>query len=123
MFLYVVRRLLQIVPLLLLISAIIFGLLYAMPGDPLYRMLQDIPNLRPEDYERLRGQNDEISAGTGCGTVTSTDWPLCTALGQGCRDPARKGFLFSQLVVAYPMAGSLDWACRQCVLLAFGLRS
>ena len=25
-----------------------------MPGDPLYRMLQDIPNLRPEDYERLR---------------------------------------------------------------------
>ncbi|MGH7854697.1 MAG: ABC transporter permease, partial [Candidatus Binatia bacterium] len=28
--------------------------LYAMPGDPLYRMLQDIPRLRPEDYERLR---------------------------------------------------------------------
>jgi peptide/nickel transport system permease protein len=25
-----------------------------MPGDPLYRMLQDIPNLRPEDYDRLR---------------------------------------------------------------------
>ena len=25
-----------------------------MPGDPLYRMLQDVPHLRPEDYERLR---------------------------------------------------------------------
>ena len=25
-----------------------------MPGDPLYRMLQDIPRLRAEDYERLR---------------------------------------------------------------------
>jgi peptide/nickel transport system permease protein len=54
MFLYVVRRLLQIVPLLLFVSALIFALLYAMPGDPLYRMLQDIPNLRPEDYDRLR---------------------------------------------------------------------
>jgi peptide/nickel transport system permease protein len=54
MLLYVVRRLLQIVPLLLVISALIFGLLYLMPGDPLYRMLQDIPRLRPEDYERLR---------------------------------------------------------------------
>jgi peptide/nickel transport system permease protein len=54
MLLYVIRRLLQIVPLLLVISALIFALLYAMPGDPLYRMLQDIPHLRPEDYERLR---------------------------------------------------------------------
>ena len=54
MLLYVIRRLLQIVPLLLIISALIFGLLYLMPGDPLYRMLQDIPRLRPEDYERLR---------------------------------------------------------------------
>ena len=54
MLLYVLRRLLQIVPLLLFISALIFLLLYLMPGDPLYRMLQDIPRLRAEDYERLR---------------------------------------------------------------------
>ena len=54
MLFYVVRRLLQIVPLLLFISALIFLLLYLMPGDPLYRMLQDIPHLRAEDYERLR---------------------------------------------------------------------
>jgi peptide/nickel transport system permease protein len=54
MLLYVVRRLIQIVPLLLFVSALIFALLYSMPGDPLYRMLQDIPNLRPEDYDRLR---------------------------------------------------------------------
>ena len=54
MLFYVVRRLLQIVPLLIFISALIFLLLYLMPGDPLYRMLQDIPNLRAEDYERLR---------------------------------------------------------------------
>jgi peptide/nickel transport system permease protein len=54
MLLYVARRLLQIVPLLLFISGVIFLLLHLMPGDPLYRMLQDIPHLRAEDYERLR---------------------------------------------------------------------
>lgn len=54
MLLYVLRRLLQTIPLLLVISALIFTLLYLMPGDPLYRMLEGIPNLRPEDYDRLR---------------------------------------------------------------------
>ena len=54
MLLYVIRRLLQTVPLLLFISALIFLLLYLMPGDPIYRMLEGIPNLRPADYERLR---------------------------------------------------------------------
>lgn len=54
MLFYVVRRLFQTIPLLLFVSALIFALLYSMPGDPLYRMLQDIPNLRPEDYDRLR---------------------------------------------------------------------
>ena len=54
MLIYVVRRLLQAVPLLLVISALIFTLLYLMPGDPLYRMLEGIPYLRAQDYERLR---------------------------------------------------------------------
>ena len=54
MFLYVLRRLLQTIPLLLFISALIFLLLYLMPGDPIYRMLEGIPNLRPADYDRLR---------------------------------------------------------------------
>jgi peptide/nickel transport system permease protein len=54
MLLYVLRRLLQTIPLLLVISALIFTLLYLMPGDPLYRMLEGIPNLRPVDYDRLR---------------------------------------------------------------------
>ena len=40
MLLYVLRRLFQTVPLLLVISALIFTLLYLMPGDPLYRMLE-----------------------------------------------------------------------------------
>jgi peptide/nickel transport system permease protein len=60
---YVTRRLLQTVPLLVFISALIYLLLYLMPGDPLYRMLEDVPNLRPQDYERLRklyGLDDPI---------------------------------------------------------------
>lgn len=51
---YLTRRVLQMVPLLFFISALIYLLLYLMPGDPLYRMLEDVPNLRPQDYERLR---------------------------------------------------------------------
>ena len=54
MLLYVIRRLLQTVPLLLVVSALIFTLLYLMPGDPLYRMLEGVPNLRTQDYDRLR---------------------------------------------------------------------
>ena len=51
---YLTRRMFQLVPLLFFISAFIYLLLYLMPGDPLYRMLEDVPNLRPQDYERLR---------------------------------------------------------------------
>jgi peptide/nickel transport system permease protein len=51
---YLIRRTVQMLPLLLFISALIYLLLYLMPGDPLYRMLEDVPNLRPQDYDRLR---------------------------------------------------------------------
>lgn len=47
------RRLLQAVPLLLLISAIVFAMLHAVPGGPLAAYL-DNPNVRPEDIARLR---------------------------------------------------------------------
>ncbi|MEK7341261.1 MAG: ABC transporter permease [Candidatus Binatota bacterium] len=51
---YLIRRIIEMVPLLFFISALIYLLLYLMPGDPLYSMLEDVPNLRPEDYKRLR---------------------------------------------------------------------
>ncbi len=47
------RRLLQAVPLLLLISVLVFALLHAAPGGPLAIYLEN-PNVRPEDIERLR---------------------------------------------------------------------
>jgi peptide/nickel transport system permease protein len=47
------RRLLQTIPLLLIISLIVFFLIHAAPGGPLAVYLSN-PNVRPEDIERLR---------------------------------------------------------------------
>src|SRR5882672_9326762 len=50
---FLARRCLQAVPLLLLISALVFLLIHAAPGGPLAIYLSN-PNVRPEDIERLR---------------------------------------------------------------------
>src|SRR5881392_65086 len=50
---FVAGRCLQAVPLLLLISALVFLLIHAAPGGPLAIYLAN-PNVRPEDIERLR---------------------------------------------------------------------
>ena len=47
------RRLAQALPLLLIISVLVFALLHAAPGGPLAIYLEN-PNVRPEDIERLR---------------------------------------------------------------------
>ena len=49
----VARRALHAVPLLLLISLLLFGVLHLAPGGPLSTYLEN-PNVRPEDIERLR---------------------------------------------------------------------
>ncbi|MGQ0639658.1 MAG: ABC transporter permease [Gemmatimonadaceae bacterium] len=46
-------RLLQSVVLLLIVSALVFALIHAVPGGPLAMYLEN-PNVRPEDIERLR---------------------------------------------------------------------
>jgi peptide/nickel transport system permease protein len=50
---FVLRRLAQAIPLLLLVSVVTFALLHAAPGGPLAVFLSN-PNVRPEDIERLR---------------------------------------------------------------------
>lgn len=49
----VVRRVAQAIPLLLLLSVLIFALLHAAPGGPLAIYLEN-PNVRPADIERLK---------------------------------------------------------------------
>jgi peptide/nickel transport system permease protein len=48
----IARRLLQAVPLLLVLSAVLFGVLQLAPGGPLATYLEN-PNVRPEDIARL----------------------------------------------------------------------
>jgi len=50
---FLIRRIVQSIPLLLVISVIIFALIHAAPGGPL-TMYLDNPNVRPQDIERLR---------------------------------------------------------------------
>jgi peptide/nickel transport system permease protein len=50
---FLARRCLQAVPLLLLVSLLVFALMHAAPGGPLAIYLSN-PNVGPEDIERLR---------------------------------------------------------------------
>jgi peptide/nickel transport system permease protein len=54
MLVYVIRRLLQVIPTLFVISLILFGLLALKPGDPIDEMRRGNPGFTQEDYDRLR---------------------------------------------------------------------
>ncbi len=57
---YILRRLLESAPLLLIVSALVFGLLQASPGSPLAQLERD-PSITQADIQRLmdeRGLND-----------------------------------------------------------------
>ncbi len=50
---YIIRRIIQAIPLLLLISFAVFMLMQAIPGGPL-AAYENNPNITPEDLERLK---------------------------------------------------------------------
>lgn len=52
MFRYVIRRVLSAIPVMLIVSAAVFTLLYLTPGDPAYVILG--PDARPDQIEELR---------------------------------------------------------------------
>ena len=59
---YISRRLLQLIPVLWVISIIIFVLLQLTPGDPT-AALEDNPNITAADrarYEEMLGLNDPL---------------------------------------------------------------
>ena len=59
---YVIRRLVQLIPIMWIISVIIFVLLQLTPGDPA-AALEDNPNITAEDrarYEERLGLNDPL---------------------------------------------------------------
>src|SRR6185503_15688426 len=58
---YIVRRLVMLVPVLLVVAVVVFALVHVTPGDPAAVMLGD--RATPEDIARLReqlGLNDPL---------------------------------------------------------------
>ena len=51
---YTLRRILQLIPLLLLITVVIYGLTALQPGDPVDQLIFGNPRITPEDIARLR---------------------------------------------------------------------
>lgn len=51
---YLIRRLLQMLPLILGLSILIFFIMFLMPGDPVDMMVMGNPNIHPEDIARLK---------------------------------------------------------------------
>ena len=54
MYKYVIRRLLLSIPVLLLSSLIVFGLMRVMPGDALTALMGESGNVSPKDLQKLR---------------------------------------------------------------------
>ncbi|MCD6289651.1 MAG: ABC transporter permease [Anaerolineae bacterium] len=75
---YIIRRLLQAIPLLWIISVIVFLLLQIIPGGPMAAYEQN-PNITPEDMARLEeqlGLNDPIHVKylKWLGNILRGDW-------------------------------------------------
>jgi peptide/nickel transport system permease protein len=51
---YVIRRVLQIIPIILGISVVVFALLLAAPGDQVDLLISGVPNITPDDVARLK---------------------------------------------------------------------
>ncbi|MBB5235690.1 ABC transporter permease [Deinococcus budaensis] len=51
---YILKRILQMIPLLLLISLVIYGLTALQPGDPVDQLTFGNTNITPEDIARLK---------------------------------------------------------------------
>src|SRR5262245_65596318 len=54
MSIYVMRRLLLAIPVLLLSSLVVFGLMRVMPGDALTALMAESGNVSPRELQKLR---------------------------------------------------------------------
>ena len=51
---YVLRRLLLVIPVLVLSSLVVFGLMRVMPGDALTALMAESGNVSPRELQKLR---------------------------------------------------------------------
>ena len=54
MYIYVMRRLLLAIPVLLLSSLVVFGLMRIMPGDALTALMAESGNVSPRELQKLQ---------------------------------------------------------------------
>ena len=92
---YIIRRLLQAIPVLLFISVIVYGLIMISPVDPM-AIYEDNPNLTPEDMAMLEyrlglRQPAFLNFRGSSGIVNGVDRPLQQAprSKQAARSPRR----------------------------------
>ena len=94
MFRYVIRRVLAAIPVMLIVSAAVFTLLYLTPGDPAYVILG--PDARPEQIEELRerlGLNESwyVQLARWYGRLAQGDLGTSLFLNQPVGQAIRKG--------------------------------
>ncbi|UHA71846.1 ABC transporter permease [Paenibacillus sp. 481] len=114
---YILRRVLQAIPLLWFISVVSFGLIKMAPGDPVKSFVT--PDMSPEDVERIRqslglDQSIVVQYWNWLVNVLSGDWgysltshrPVSTLILE--RIPATVGLmgaaLFLSLIIAVPLS-------------------
>jgi peptide/nickel transport system permease protein len=51
---YVLRRVLLVIPVLVLSSLVVFGLMRVMPGDALTALMAESGNVSPRELQKLR---------------------------------------------------------------------
>src|ERR1700736_1899603 len=75
---YTIRRLIQAIPLMILISIILFAILHQMPGGPLAPYMQN-PHITAADVERLKhtfglDRPGLVKSASGLGKYVPGDW-------------------------------------------------
>ena len=66
---YIVRRVLQILPVLLIVTFLVYGLMLAIPGDPVYALVGPGEVLDEEQLEVVPGALAELEVGDTALTV------------------------------------------------------
>lgn len=103
---FVIRRLLQSLVVLFIMSFLIYALMGLMPGDPIDLMIQADPDLTPEDQQRLRA-------------LYGLDQPLTTRYWNWLTAALQGDFGFSRLF-AQPV-GEILWPRMWNTVLLLGL--
>jgi peptide/nickel transport system permease protein len=126
---YIIRRLLQAIPLLFVISVIVFAMIQVSPNNPLSE-LQNNPNITPADLLRLEeelGFNDPlpIKYGKWLGHTLTGDWgnsfvthrPVLTEIGERLPNTLYLSVIAFALALAISIPLGVASAVRQYSLL------